>query len=104
MMFYMIILLSILLLSNNLPSLLKAEGKSTADPAEVESNQKKLETTLTELKENEAEREKVNEQNNYDGDTGSPNEVNSADELEQWDEVIKQGKKTIVDLVNWLAA
>jgi hypothetical protein len=38
---------------------------------------------MTELKENEIERKKVDEQNNYDGDTDSPNEVDSAKELEE---------------------
>lgn len=58
-------------------------GRSTATADEVEAKQKELEKQLTELKENEEERRKVNEQNNEDGDRDSPNEADSAEELAQ---------------------
>jgi len=78
-------------------------GKSTALAEEIEAKQKELKKQLEELKENKEERKKVDEQNSIEGDTDSPNEANSAEELEQWDELIAHGKKTIVDLINWLA-
>jgi hypothetical protein len=78
-------------------------GKSTALGEEIEAKQKELKKQLEELKENKEERKKVDEQNSIEGDTDSPNEANSAEELQQWDELIAHGKKTIVDLINWLA-
>lgn len=78
-------------------------GKSTASPEEIRAKEKELEKQFKELKENQEERKKVDEQNSIEGDKDSPNEANSAEELEHWDDWIKQGKKTIVDIINWLA-
>jgi len=78
-------------------------GKSTATAEEVEAKQKELEKQLTELKENEEERNKVDVQNNEDGNNNSPNEADSAEELSQWDELIKHGKQSIVEIVNWFS-
>ncbi len=78
-------------------------GKSTASPEEIRAKEKELEKQFKELKENQEERKKVDEQNSIEGDKDSPNEANSAEELEQWDDWIKLGKKTIVDIINWLA-
>src|ERR1700721_2193788 len=58
-------------------------GKSTALAEEIEAKQKELKKQLEELKENKEERKKVDEQNSIEGDTDSPNEANSAEELEQ---------------------
>jgi hypothetical protein len=56
-------------------------GKSTALAEEIEAKQKELKKNLEELAEHEAERKKVDEQNNHDGDTDSPHEAESAQEL-----------------------
>jgi hypothetical protein len=45
----------------------------------------------------------VDEQNSHDGDTDSPNEEASLEELISWDSLIDHTKETIVDLINWLA-
>ena len=74
--------INILLNLKFFPSFILA-GKSTACLDEVEAKEKELEKHMTELKENEIERNKVDEQNNHDGDTDSPNEVDSAKELEE---------------------
>jgi hypothetical protein len=71
----------VLLVLDFFPSFILA-GKSTALGEEIETKEKELEKRMRELKENEIERKKVDEQNNYDGDNDSPNEANSAKELE----------------------
>jgi hypothetical protein len=78
-------------------------GKSTASPEEIRAKEKELEKEFKELKENREERKKVDEENSIEGDKDLPNEANSAEELELWDDLIKHGKKTIVDIINWLA-
>jgi len=94
-------LINITLESELLPSFVF--GKSTASPEEIRAKEKELEKQFKELKENQEERKKVDEENSILGDKDSPNEANSAEELEQWDELIRLGKKTIVDIINWLA-
>lgn len=64
------------------PSFILA-GLSTSNADEAEAKRKELEKQITELKENEIERKKVDEQNSLDGDNDSPNEPESAKELEQ---------------------
>ncbi len=68
---------------------------------EIEAKQREYEKNVKELKEAEVERKKVDEQNNHDGDTDSPNEAASAEELEHWDEYIQHHTETILDLINW---
>ena len=85
-----------------LPYLVLA-GKSTSTVEEIEAKQRELEKQYTELAENVAERKKVDEQNSLEGDIDSPNEQQSADELVEWDSLIKHGKQTIVDIINWLS-
>ena len=77
-------------------------GKSTATSEEIEAKQKELQKQLKELAENKAERKVVDEENSRHGDTDSPNESKSAEELSQWDELIKHTQETIVELINWL--
>jgi NADH-ubiquinone oxidoreductase chain 3 len=67
-------------LASFLPSLVLA-GQSTAEASEVESKKKELEKQTRELEENRVERKKVDEQNSHDGDTDSPNEEASLEEL-----------------------
>jgi cell shape-determining protein MreC len=57
-------------------------GKSTASAEEIEAKKKELKKQLEELEENREERKKVDEQNSIEGDKDSPNEANSAEELE----------------------
>jgi hypothetical protein len=49
---------------------------------EIEAKQREHDKNVKELNEAEIERNKVDEQNNYDGDHDSPNEAASAEELE----------------------
>lgn len=78
-------------------------GKSTATSEEIEAKRRELERLFKELEENRQERKVVNEENTRDGDTDSPNEEKSAEELGHWDELIKEGEKAIVEIINWLA-
>jgi hypothetical protein len=75
-------------------------GRSTATSEEVEAKQKELEKQMKELEENRIERKKVDEQNSLEGDSDSPNEEQSAEELAEWDSLIEHGKQTIVNLIN----
>ena len=84
------------------PSFILA-GLSTATADQAEAKRKDLEREITELKENEIERKKVDEQNTFDGDNDSPNEAKSAKELEEWDETIRHSKETVVEIFNWFA-
>jgi len=43
----------------------------------------------------------VDEENTRDGDTDSPYEKKSAEELEHWDEYIKKGEQAILELLQW---
>jgi F-type H+-transporting ATPase subunit c len=64
------------------PHIVLAGGKSKATPEEIEEKQKKLNDLLKEDAENMEERKKVDEENTRDGDTDSPYEEKSAEELE----------------------
>jgi hypothetical protein len=95
-----IISIHILLVRSFFPSLVLAAGRSTATPEEIEAKREELEKQFTELEENREERKKVDEQNSLDGDMDSPNEQNSADELEAWDSLITDNLELITDLIN----
>lgn len=84
-------------------SLVLVVGKSTAEAREVEAKEKELEKQMKELGENREERKKVDEQNSRDGDTDSPNEEQSLEELIEWDTLIDHTKETIVEIINWLS-
>jgi len=62
-----------------------------------------LKEQLEELEENKRERKIIDEQNTIDGDTDYPHEVESALELEGFDELIRHNLETIVELINWLS-
>jgi len=59
---------------------------------------------MTQLAENERERELANEEHSIAGDNDEPKEVQDklGEDIEKWDELIKHTKETIVELVNWL--
>jgi len=85
------------------PSLVLA-GKSTASAEEIEAKEKELEKQIKELEENEEERKKVDVTNTEAADrNASRAELDSSEELEAWDEVIKQTKETIGEILDWLA-
>jgi hypothetical protein len=84
------------------PAILLA-GKSTASAEEIEAKAKELKKNLEELTENRVERQKVNEENSYLGDIDSPKEAESAQELMDWDSLIRETQETIVDIINWTA-
>jgi hypothetical protein len=80
------------------PSLILA-GRSTASPEEIEEQIAKKERLIKETAENKIERQKIDEQNTFDGDTDSPNEAKSAEELEHFDERIRHDEETIMDII-----
>jgi hypothetical protein len=64
------------------PHIVLAGGKSKATAEEIEEKQKKLNELKKEDEENKKERKVVDEENTRDGDTDSPYEKKSAEELE----------------------
>jgi len=84
------------------PHIVLAGGKSKATAKEIEEKQKELNELKKELAENREERKVVDEENTRDGDTDSPYEKNSAEELEHWDEYIKKGEQAILEILQWL--
>jgi hypothetical protein len=61
-----------------------------------------LEKQFRELEENRAERKTVDAENTRHGDTDSPLENESAEELSQWDSYIKDSIKKLAELITWL--
>lgn len=78
-------------------------GKSTALSDEVESKQAELEKNCTQLRELRDEKTVVEAQHDSDVANNSPNEPNSAQELEVFDTHINHTLSTIVEIINWLA-
>jgi len=76
----------------------------TALQEEIERKKTELERQMTQLAENERERELANEEHSIAGDNDEPKEVQDklGEDIEKWDELIKHTKETIVELVNWL--
>ena len=83
-----------------IPSILLVNGASNASQEEVEAKKAKLKEEMQKLDENRRERELENEQHSREGDNDDPNEGNTGKDLETWDELIKEGMKTIVDIIN----
>lgn len=76
----------------------------TALQEEIDRKKIELERQMTQLAENERERELANEEHSIAGDNDEPKEVQDklGEDIEKWDELIKHTKETIVELVNWL--
>jgi hypothetical protein len=64
------------------PHIVLAGGKSKATAEEIEEKKKELKELEKMLEENKEERRVVDEENTRDGDTDSPYEEKSAEELE----------------------
>lgn len=86
-----------------IPHILLANGASSASPEEVEAKKAELKEEMQRLNENRRERELENEQHSREGDNDDPNEGNTGNDLEAWDEFIHTSMATIVEIINWLA-
>lgn len=80
--------------------LLAHGGASNSSNEEIEAKREQLQLELNRLRENRAERKIVNDQHSHEGDTDDPNEENTGRELEEWDELIREGLENLQKLLN----
>ena len=71
-----------------------------ASSEEIDAKKAELKKQQEELVENEAERKKVEAQNTEDRETHSKNEPDSAQELVDWNEYIRENIETVSELIN----
>nr|YP_010317359.1 hypothetical protein MRV96_mgp04 [Ciborinia camelliae]UNB14684.1 hypothetical protein [Ciborinia camelliae] len=98
------IVLLIFVIDLTILTIFLATNASRARPEVVEQGKAELGKQIKELGENRRERNLDAEQYSRERAANDPNAEKTAEDVGQWDELINEGQRTIVDIINWLSS